>query len=289
MHSSWLVEVASIWAFHASSRIEEDLPFPTEAVNEYWVRNRVRFNAWNSMISTSVKQLDSPSVAFRVRGWQKLKRVIEEVLLAEPMARVCVAVAARLEDRQIDNDTRSILHNVYMSHQEVRNRCLKAIMDGVDRGLIEADELNSLRHYLEHWTDMLLGYFASDDEAMAYSHSPERVADFASEYSERMLGEQAKVVWSLLIASCRTWLDKHLKHNPISPKMNQQICESALAMIHPDLFDSMGLIRSHLVKRIERGLDQAGETLRKLEDGSWEAMSSVIAAPSRPQSNRVPF
>jgi hypothetical protein len=59
-------------------------------------------------------------------------------------------------------------------------------------------------------------------------------------------------------------------------------------MIHPNLFDSMGLMRSHLLHRIEKGLDQAGETIQRLEDGSWETMSSVVAAPAKTSSNRLP-
>lgn len=278
MHSSWLVEIASVWAYHASTRIEENCGFPPEAVQEYWLRNRIRFDGWNSLISTGKRQIQSESMAIRVRGWQKLRHAIEEVMLAEPLTRVCVAVATRLEERQIDHDARSILHNVFTTHQEVRNRCLRIIVEGIQAGNQEADQLNSLRHYLEHWTDMLLGYFSGTNEAEQYAHSIERVAEFSEEYSERSLGDQSKMIWSLLIASCRAWLNKHVKHNPVSPRLNQQISEAALGMIHPDLFDSMGFMRSHLVQRIERGLEHASETVRKLENGRWEAMSSIVVS-----------
>jgi hypothetical protein len=217
-------------------------------------------------------------MAIRVRGWQKLRHAIEEVMLAEPLTRVCVAVATRLEERQIDHDARSILHNVFTTHQEVRNRCLRIIVEGIQAGNQEADQLNSLRHYLEHWTDMLLGYFSGMNEAEQYAHSIGRVAEFSEEYSERSLGDQSKMIWSLLIASCRAWLNKHVEHNPVSPRLNQQISEAALGMIHPDLFDSMGFMRSQLVQRIERGLEHASETVRKLENGRWEAMSSIVVS-----------
>lgn len=281
MHSSWLVEIASVWAYHASTRVEENCEFPQEAVQEYWLRNRIRFDGWNSTIATGQRQIQSQSMAIRIRGWQKLRYAIEEVLLAEPLARVCVAVASRLEERQIDNDARCILHNVFTSHQEIRNRCLRILIEGIDAGNQEADELNSLRHYLEHWTDMLLGYFSSPDKAEQYAHSIDRVAEFSEEYSERRLGEQSKVIWSLLIASCRAWLNKHVEHNPMSPRLNQQISDAALGMIHPELFDSMGLMRSHLVQRIERGLEHASETVHKLESGRWEAMSSIVVTQAK--------
>jgi hypothetical protein len=285
MNSSWLVEIASIWAFHASTRVEEDCSFPTEAVHEYWLKNRVRMDGWNAMITAHSRRLNSPSIAQRSRGWHKLKRVVEEVLLAEPLARVCVSIAARLESRQIDHDSRAILHNVYIAHQEVRNRCLRLIADGLERGNCEAEELNALRSYLEHWTDMLLGYFVNSEEAEEYAHSPRRVAEFASDYCERSLGDQSQVIWSLLIASCRAWLNKHVAHDPISPRINQQISETAMGMLHPDLFDSMGLLRTHLIKRIERGLEQAGETLKRLDDGTWETMSNVVRSSASQKSS----
>lgn len=288
MHSSWLVEIASVWAYHASARVEEDLPFPREAVHAFWVQNRTRFSSWNALLTAQQRRMESLSMGSRIQAWQKLKSLLEEILLAEPLSRVSVAIAARLESRRIDDDTRAILHNVYTTHQEVRHRCLKIISQGILSGNPEADELNSLRHYLEHWTDLLLGYFANHAEAIQYSHNPTRVAEFSEEYSDRMLGEQSKLVWSLLIASCRAWLNKHIAHRPVSPRVNQLISEAALGMIHPNLFDSMGLMRSHLVHRIEKGLDQAGETIQRLEDGSWEKMSSVVVSPSKPTNRRLP-
>jgi hypothetical protein len=276
MNSSWLVEMANVWAYHAHGRVEVDTPFPTEAVHEYWIRCRTRFDGWNSILNHCQRQIRSLSMSQRVRSWQKLKSVIEEVLLAEPLTRVGVAIAARLEERQIDNDSRAILHNIYTSHCEVRSRCLRLIVDGIERGISEADELNSLRHYLEHWTDMLLGYFASSSSAYEYCFTEERVTDFAGDYSEQQLGDRAQVVWSLLIASCRTWLDKHVDHKPVSPKANRQVCDAAMAMIHPDLFDSMGLMQSHLIQRIERGLQSAGETLERLESGNIDALSMIL-------------
>lgn len=281
MHSSWLVEIASVWAYHATTRVEEDLPFPTAAVHEYWARSRSRFDAWNTLLTNNQRYLESRSRGQRIQAWLRYKRVIEEILLAEPLTRVTVAIATRLEQRHIDKDARAILHNTYVSHQEVRNRALKGIARGIQAGITQADELNALRQYLEHWTDMLLGYFARREEAIHYGHSLDRIEEFAEEYGERCLGDSSKVVWSLHIASCRTWLNKHVQHHPISPRLNQRISEAALAMIHPELFDSLGLMRSHLVQRIEKGLDQAGETIQKLEDGSWTEISEFKPNPGK--------
>jgi len=281
MHSGWLVEMASLWGYHGATLIAEKVALPAEAVNEYWLRSRIRFDGWNAMLTTSRKQCHSASIGRRVRAWHRLRCVIEEILLAEPLTRVCVAVAAQLEETQIDNDSRAILHNVLATHGEVRNRCLKIILDGVERGIDEAEELNRPRHYLEHWTDMLLGYFANSSIGGQYSFSVSRMEQFAEDYSQRMLGTQSKIVWSLLQASCRAWLDKHCVHSPVSPNMNQRICEAAIGMIHPHLFDSLGCMRTRLIQSIEYGIEHADESVNSLENGSWESMSQILSASAK--------
>ena len=283
MHSGWLVEMAGVWGYHGSTLVCERDALPVEAVNEYWLRSRIRFDGWNAMLSNLRGQTLSMSISRRVRAWHKLRSVIEEILLAEPLTRVCVAVAAQLEERQVDSDSRSILHNVLTTHCEVRNRCLAIILEGVERGIEEAEELNRLRHYLEHWTDMLLGYFAHSSSGAQYAFSATRMEEFADDYSHRMLGGESQVVWSLLQASCRAWLDEHCNHAPVSPRMNQRICEAAIGMIHPHLFDSLGCMRTRLIQSIEHGIDHADETVASLENGTWESMSSVLS-PSRKAS-----
>jgi hypothetical protein len=290
MHAGWLVDMASLWAFHASTLIHQREPMSTEAVNEYWIRNRVRFDGWNAMLSRLRSQTLSLSVAKRVRAWDKLCSLIEEVLLSEPLARVSAAFAAELEERQIDNDSHSILHNVFAAHSEVRHRCLKIILEGIERGLEEAEELNRLRHYLEHWNDMLLGYFLEcrrqDSSSRSgrpclgtqYAFSISRVEGFAEDFGQSTLGSHATMVWTLQLAGCRKWLDEHCRTSVLSPKMHQRIGEASIGMIKPSAFDSLGCLRSRLIQSIEYGIDHADETIAKLQTDQWESLSRVLIA-----------
>jgi hypothetical protein len=284
MHSGWLVEMASMWAFHGTSLTHQREALPVEAVNEYWVRNRVRFDGWNAMLTRYRTQTLSMSVAKRVRAWERLQGLIEEILLAEPLSRVCVAMSAELETRRIDCDAHAILHSVYISHCEVRNRCLKIILEGIDRGMKEADQLNRLRHYLEHWTDMLLGYFTETNPSLrpssrnAYAFSVSRVDEFSDDFSQPTLGNQSQMVWSLQLAGCRHWLDQHCVRTPASPRMNQQVCEAAMGMIQTGAFDSLGCLRSRLIQSIEYGIDHADATVASLQSDDWESLSRVLVS-----------
>jgi hypothetical protein len=287
MHSGWLVETASLWGYHGSTLVCQREGLRCEAVNEYWIRNRVRLDGWNSLLTRYRVQTLSLSMARRIRAWEKLRSLIEEILLSEPLARVCVAVAAHLEERQVDGDSRAILHNVFTAHCEVRNRCLKIILAGVDRGIAEAAELNRLRHYLEHWTDLLLGYFANSSLSAVYAFSSSRMEEFSDDFSQPRLGSQSQMVWSLQLASCRNWLNKHCSHSPISPRMNQRICEAAMGMIQSQAFDSVGCMRSRLIQTIEYGIQHAEETLASLESNSWDSMSKVLSVGSIPKPMRL--
>lgn len=276
MHSCWLVETASLWGYHSSALIGQRAMLPVEAVNEYWVNNRCRFDAWNAMLTRFGSRTLSMSAARRIRAWDRLQAVIQEVLLAEPLTRICVAVAAQLEERQIDFDARAILHNVYTTHCEIRSRCLKTILEGLDRGLPEAKHLNSIRYYLEHWIDMLLGYFAHSPIALEYAFSATRMEDFAEDFNEAKQASHASVVWSLQLASCRDWLSKNCKVPSMAPRLNQRVSEAALGMLHQNAFDSFGCMRSRLIQSIEYGIDHADRTVASLESDSWESISRVL-------------
>ena len=80
MHSGWLVEMAGLWGYHGATLVCERDPLPVEAVNEYWLRNRIRFDGWNAMLSNLRGKTLSLSVSSRVRAWHKLRSVLEEIL-----------------------------------------------------------------------------------------------------------------------------------------------------------------------------------------------------------------
>jgi len=262
-------------------------PLRVEAVQEYWLRNRVRMNAWNGMLTELALRISSPSGTRRAFGWQKMGSLIEEILLAEPLSRICVAVAKRLEDREIDADSCAIMHNVFSAHQEVRQRCLRWTLEGIDQGEASAHRLNRIRSYLEHWTDMLIGFFGDARTADEYAFSPDRVAEFAEDYSYRSLGDAAPTVWSLLLAGNRKWVSTHCSTETVFPKLSRDVCQAALGMVHPAWFDSLGLLPSRTAQHINHGLNSLDKTLESLMDGSWLEKSTLqIRGENAPREGR---
>jgi hypothetical protein len=200
---------------------------------------------------------------------------MEEVLMAEPLVRISSAVAMRLEDRLVDSDSYAILHNVYTTHLDLRKRTLSWILEGTELGIAEAQQLNRLRSYLEHWSDMLLGFFAGPDACERYAFCIDRVADFAEEYGHRSLGDASETVWSLLLAGNRNWIRKHVSSEMLHPTLSRDVIQAALGMVHPTWFDSLGLLPSRAAQKVTYGLHLVDRTMESLIDGSWDKNSWI--------------
>jgi hypothetical protein len=244
-------------------------PLQAEAVHEYWLRNRVRFDTWNEKFAQVIPALESPLNSQRLAAWKRAGELMTEILMAEPLARISSSIAMRLEDRLVDGDSHAILHSVYTTHLDLRKRSLKWILEGIDAGVSEAHELNRLRSYLEHWSDMLLGFFAGPEACERYAFCNQRVAEFSEEYGHRSLGDASETVWSLLLAGNRHWIRKHVSVEIQHPSLSRDVIQAALGMVHPTWFDSLGLLPSRAAQKVTHGLHLVDRTLESLVDGSW--------------------
>lgn len=281
MNSGWLIESAGLWAFHGAMMTQTDAPLPIDAVHAYWLRNRTRFNAWNGLLTKLKDRLDSPLASRRAFAWHHAGTLIEEILLSEPLTRICAAVAMRLEERLVDEDSRAILHNVFTTHLEIRNRALRWILEGIDAGVSKAQHLNRIRAYLENWTDLLIGFFAVPDSSAEYAFCEERVRDFSEEYGHRSLGDVSETVWTLLLAGNRTWISTHCTSHVLFPAMGREIVQAALGMVHPAWFDSLGVLPSKAAHSLTHGLQFVDQTLESLNDGSWMMKSQITSSNDR--------
>lgn len=275
MNPGWLVESASLWGFHGAMLAQAQHPLKTEAVHEYWLRNRLRADAWSQCMTELEPWLSSPFHSHRASAWKRASVLVEEILMAEPLVRICAAVATQWEERFVDCDSRAILHNVFNNQLDLRKRSLQWILQGVDGGAEEAHRLNRLRSYLEHWNDLLLGFFATKSAYDSYAFCPERVTDFADEYSHLALGDASETVWSLLLAGNRNWIRKHGSGELLFPELNRNVISAALGMVHPTWFDSLGLLPSRAAQKVDQCLQYVDRTVESLVDGSWETYSLI--------------
>jgi hypothetical protein len=282
MHPGWLVESAGMWGYHSAMLAESKRPFETEAVHAYWLRTRVRFDAWNTLLRDLSQQLNSPLRMHRVDAWTQWECLTREVLLAEPLTRIAAAVAMRPENQAADGESCAILHNAFSCHRSLRCRCLKLTLDGMDVWGNSTERINRLRVYLEQWTDMLLGFFADPSTDHEVAHSPDRACEFAEDYSFRNLGSEASTVWSLFLAGNRRWLEQHALGRIPFPALCQEVARTAMGMVHSASFHSLGLPPSKLARRISEHLRFVDRAIDGLLDKDWPTTSAANRAiPSR--------
>lgn len=282
MNSGWLVETAGLWGYHSALLAESQSPFEKEAVHSYWLRSRLRFDAWSAMFRHHSQRLNSPLKSQRADAWTQLQTLIEEVLLSEPLTRISVAVAMRSENREVDSESFAIMHNVFCCHRSIRYQCLKLILDGMDVWGNSADRINRLRVYLEQWTDMLLGFFANPLTASDVAHSLDRASEFAEDYSFRSLGSDASTVWSLFRTGNRRWLDQHATCRIPFPNLSQEVANAAMGMVNPLWFHSLELMPSKLARNISEHLQYVDRSIdRLLDEDGLATLDFQTSIPSR--------
>ena len=109
----------------------------------------------------------------------------------------------------------------------------------VEEGVV----LNRLRRQTERWTDMLLGYLATEHQIADFAFNPEHTQDFAADVHDERQETPGNQAWQLAVTSLRAtfecgWCDGHLNAD-----LNRQIASSILACFHSELCDSGGLLR----------------------------------------------
>lgn len=278
MHPGWLVESAGMWGYHGALLAQSQRPFEAEAVHAYWLRSRVRFHAWSTMLRDLSQQLDSPLRMRRIDAWTQWENLSREVLLAEPLSRIAAAVAMRPENREVDAESCAIMHNVFCCHRSLRYRCMKRMLDGMDVWGNSAERINRLRVYLEQWTDMLLGFFADPSTNHEVAHSFDRACEFAEDYSFRTLGSDASTVWSLFLAGNRRWLEQHAIGRIPFPELCHDVTQAALAMVHPAWFHSLGLLPSKIARRISEHMHFIDRSIDGLLNEDWTVATGASPA-----------
>lgn len=263
MHARWLVEIGTLFVFQSSRLGVSKLRIQSSAAHRYWAVTRQRFERWQNQLSLHRDQLQAAGASRRVGLWREIRPTIEEIFLSDVLTRVVAAFGAKLEREGIDADLGPIAQSVFATQEDIRHRCLRMLVTPglpVDQSV----ELNRIRFSLEHWTDSFLVQLQHDEEVMPFCFKPERTRELIEEANESS-SEQARFVsCQLMTASCQKWMAKNCLSLSANPKLNQQIGEATLAMLHPERFPSLSPFPALASDRISTLIDQADLWVSKL-------------------------
>ena len=263
MHARWLVEIATLFVFQSSRLEGSGRAVQSSAAHRYWAVSRERFEKWQNQLSLHRDQLQAAGASRRVGLWREIRPTIEEIFLSDVLTRVVAAFGARLERTGVDGDLGPIAQSVYATQEDIRHRCLRLLVTPglpVDQSV----ELNRIRFSLEHWTDSFLAQLQNSEELLPFCFKPERTLELIEEANDSS-SEQAKFVsCQLMTVSCQKWMAKNCLSVSANPKLNQQIGEATLAMLHPERFPSLSPFPALASDRMTTLIDQADLWVSKL-------------------------
>ena len=133
-----------------------------DMIKSYWMAARLRHDRWIEQLTRFREQgaEHKSKAAFlksQLTGWRTVIPVLQEVLLAEPLAHCVAAFATKLDERGIDTELIGVAQRVLDLHQEARKRCLHLMVFGQGLPVETAVELNRVRRNIDNYTESLKG------------------------------------------------------------------------------------------------------------------------------------
>ncbi|SMP63553.1 hypothetical protein SAMN06265222_108103 [Neorhodopirellula lusitana] len=264
MHVVQLAEIAAVLTQHGPAILQCHASVPPEAINGYWTASRVRLDLWHQAL-TRFKRAKASGNAYQMRlWWQDHTGLVEEVLASELLTRVVTALADGSDHAGQRDEFSPIAQAIHLSHLEARNRVQAAILDRRGCPVQDAVRLNQLRRVTERWIDVLIGHLSgSDPRLVRYGIDIERTRTYASEAELLVTSPTRETVAWLTRASMTDGLRRKVAKKPSLPQANRDVAESVMMMLQPELFDSVGVLKSLWMHRIE---DTSNRTDKMIND-----------------------
>ncbi|HBJ37123.1 MAG TPA: hypothetical protein DDZ51_20695 [Planctomycetaceae bacterium] len=294
MHCIELARIATFIAAQGASLAIVRPSIPASAITQYWVASRQRTELWNRGLARLV-EMEATGRPLAIDGWWfEHVPMIEEILVSETLSRVMAAVGAVLDDGIEDREIEPVTHSVFQTHLESRNRVLRILLFSRGRSVEQALRLNRLRRCVERWTDLLIAPLVRlRPDSVQFAIDAGRARAYASECSDDDRNRGSDGSDWLSAATLELSLGGLCDRRAALPQANQQIGESVLAYLRPELFDSLGVPYSTTTQRIVSGhspeCPPAGDNKRGNRGGKHLLFHAPQTRPAAPNLVRWTF
>jgi len=109
-----------------------------------------------------------------------------------------------------------------------------------------------------------VGYLAGLGDVSGFAVNPERARDFGEDLCCRSDSAGGRRAWPLLLASLREAFGSALQPGSPNADLNAKIASGVLSCFPPELFDSLGLLRSLWMLRLTHLTDDAQGMIEEL-------------------------
>ncbi|QDT05765.1 hypothetical protein K227x_41690 [Rubripirellula lacrimiformis] len=265
MHCVLIADLAAVVSQHGPAILYGHETIPAEAMTQYWASSRNRFELWHQTMARYRKTEQAGDFAALRSWWHQHIAVIEEVLVTETLTRVIAALAAGLDEAHDEDEVSPVTHAVFQAHLDARNRILKLMLFGRGNSVQDAVRLNRLRQGVERWTDAMIGRLACDHPGtIRYAFDAKRAAEYARDTrgcGGRSIRDMS--AW-LMNAAMHDTLRRRTSPSAALPEANRAVVSSVMMMIRPDLFDSIGTLKSLWLHRLQSSADRADRVLQEV-------------------------
>jgi hypothetical protein len=142
----------------------------------------------------------------------------------------------------------------------------------------DAVRLNRLRRAVEHWTDTLVGRLAAHTpELTEYAVDRIHAEQFAAESRQFCYGKYQRTTTWLMNAAMTDTLRRRSTDHCSLPQANNAVASSVIMMLRPDLFDSVGTLKSLWMHRIGSTTGRADRVLQELQGNDIEKAATAEA------------
>lgn len=265
MHSVLLVDLAAVVSEHGPAILYGRNTLAPEALTQYWAATHACFGLWHQAMgrySCAEKTNNHHAIE---EWWSDHTAVMEEILVSEILTRVVAALGAGMDERSSEEEISPVTHAILLNHLEASNRVHQIILKARGTAATKAANLNRVRQGIERWTDVLIGRMSIRNSApVQYAIDPDRATEYAKEASLQGHGVTRRTSNALMNLSMRDMISRRLSSEPALPAANREVSRSVMLMLRPELFDSIGALKSLWMHRLESSADQTDQMLAEL-------------------------
>lgn len=280
MQPHQLVETAALVAGQAPVLLKLDVRLSESALEQYWVSAKCRLDRWGRSLKDYSTRMKEPA-APRSLLWNAAQPVLEEILASEALTRVWTAVGVSLDRQANTHEIGPIVRSIYLGHLEARNRVLSLMLQGQGFGVEAAVVLNRLRHRIERWVDMLLGYVQTASDVKEFAFDPDRMLEFAEDIGHEQVSPGGTLAWQMVLASLRGTFERSLVCEPVNSDLNERIVAAVLSSFDSDAFDSCGVLKSLWLVRMSHVAKDTQGLIDVLIAEEHAAPQRIISMPKR--------
>lgn len=203
---AYLTEVAAIMAAHSQLFIEQTEEISSEAVGDYYVLSRNRFNRWMKDLNDLEHGLPISAplhLVGHIVGRPATRAVTEQILINEMISRIwTVLLLARDVNNGIDR-IRPVARNIHLGHLTVRHKALGVVL--ADDRMSPADllSIDQLRKSCERWTDLLCCSTMGQYNLWEFAFDKERGKEFLRDRVDQAGLSHRSRSWVLILAGLR--------------------------------------------------------------------------------------